>query len=353
VRFHQGTAEILGRVTFAGPPGEGTHTLQPGARAFARLRLERPAVLSRGDRFILRAYSPSITIAGGQILDPRPPRAALRNQAALDRFCRLDPSEAANQPEAELNAAAAMIDGAGAAGLAVAALVSRVGVEPGLIAARVDALVSRGQAVPAGDVLVAPALVDRLSAALIALLRAHHAAQPLSEGLPREEARERVLAHGHPALFDRLIDDLARAGTIAGRDRLALASHRVALSPEETRALAAIESAFRAAGLKPPDSAAAAHDAAVPPAVADRVLKLLLRQKVLVKLEGLLFHADALDRLRADVAALKAAAGNGARLDVAAFKDRFGVSRKFAIPLLEYLDRERVTRRVGESRLIL
>jgi selenocysteine-specific elongation factor len=96
-----------------------------------------------------------------------------------------------------------------------------------------------------------------------------------------------------------------------------------------------------------------AREAAVPAAIADRVLKLLQRQKVLVKVDALLFHHDALEQLKADVAALKSSAGEGARLDVAAFKDRFGVSRKFAIPLLEYLDRERVTRRVGEARVIL
>ena len=91
----------------------------------------------------------------------------------------------------------------------------------------------------------------------------------------------------------------------------------------------------------------------MPSAVADRVIKLLQRQKILVKVDVLLFHRDALDRLKADVTALKASGGKDARLDVAAFKDRFGVSRKFAIPLLEYLDRERVTRRVGDARVIL
>ena len=82
-------------------------------------------------------------------------------------------------------------------------------------------------------------------------------------------------------------------------------------------------------------------------------MKLLLRQKTLVKIDALVFHDEALKQLKAEVAALKDSGGAGARIDVATFKDRFGVSRKFAIPLLEYLDRERVTRRVGESRVVL
>ena len=89
------------------------------------------------------------------------------------------------------------------------------------------------------------------------------------------------------------------------------------------------------------------------PAVVDRILKLLQRQKVLVRIDTLLFHDEALKQLKAELMALKASAGNAARIDVATFKERFGVSRKFAIPLLEYLDRERVTRRMGDSRVLL
>ena len=171
--------------------------------------------------------------------------------------------------------------------------------------------------------------------------------------MPREEVRERLFARGRPAVFERVIENLTTAGRIGGRDRLALTTHRVALSPDEDRARLAIERVFREAGLKPPDAAAATSLAAVPPAVADRVLKLLQRQKVLVKIDTLLFHDEALRLLKQEVAALKQSAGGNARIDVGTFKERFGVTRKFAIPLLEYLDRERVTRRVGDARVVL
>jgi selenocysteine-specific elongation factor len=88
--------------------------------------------------------------------------------------------------------------------------------------------------------------------------------------------------------------------------------------------------------------------------VAEKMTALLLRQKALMRLDTLIFHAEALNELKADLRALKTAAPAGrATVDVATFKDRYGVSRKFAIPLLEWLDRERVTRRVGESRVVL
>jgi selenocysteine-specific elongation factor len=356
VRFHQGTAEILGRVSLVGPldASAGMPVVTGGSRAFVRLRLERPTVLARGDRYILRAYSPAMTIAGGVILDPGPPRGAIRTEAALERARRLafDPAASA-RPEADARAAEVMIEDAGRAGFALPAMVSRVGVEPGALDPTVNALVRSGTVTRAGNVLVSRAIFDDLKRATLAALAEHHRAQPLSEGIPRDELRDRVFARGHAEVFERALSELVEAGTIASRDRIALASHRVALSPEDERARQSIERLFRDAGLKPPDAAAIAAETHATAATVDRVLKLLQRQKVLVRVDTLLFHDEALKQLKAELAALKTSAGNAARIDVATFKERFGVSRKFAIPLLEYLDRERVTRRMGDSRVLL
>jgi selenocysteine-specific elongation factor len=390
VRFHQGTAEILGRVALVGPlrdvvaADQGVArvprqvrdalvsakaaaadtrvrpysspipALDPGSRAYVRLRLERPAVLARGDRYILRAYSPPITIAGGVILDPKPPRTAIRTAAALERCRRLDIDPGAgDRAEAELTAAAVMIEDAGDTGLPVPSLVTRAGVSPDAVNVRIDALIAGGRAVRAGEVLVSCAILDRLKQAIVSALGEHHRTEPLSEGVPRDELRERVFGRGHADVFERAAGDLVAAGTIGGRDRFALATHRLELSPEEARARTAIERAFRDAGLKPPEATAVAADTGVSAGIADRMIKLLQRQKVLVRVDTLLFHEEALKRLKAEVSALKTTAGAAARIDVGTFKDRFGVTRKFAIPLLEYLDRERVTRRVGDSRVVL
>jgi selenocysteine-specific elongation factor len=153
-------------------------------------------------------------------------------------------------------------------------------------------------------------------------------------------------------VFERVVGDLVAAGKMGGRDRLALASHRIALSGDEERARQALERSFLEAGLKPPEPAALAVANGLAPDVVDRVLRLLVRQKVLVKLDTLFFHEQALQGFKRDVAALKAGAAP-ARIDVATFKERYGVTRKFAIPLLEYLDRERLTRRVGDARVLI
>jgi selenocysteine-specific elongation factor len=354
VRFHHGTSEILGRVAIIGPlPPSGA--LPPGSRGYVRLRLERPAVLVRGDRFILRTYSPARTIAGGQVLDPLPPRrTAIRAQSAVERCRRLDldPADRASE-EGELRAAQVMIEDAGLSGLPVTALVSRAGGEPRDVRSRIEALAKRAVAVQVSDVLVTRPNLERAKASIVDGLAAHHRSQPLSEGLSREEARVRLFGRGHPAVFDRVLDDLLAARLVVGRDRLALASHHVEWSPDAARAREAIERAFLDAGLAPPDPASLASVSGAPAGVVDQVVKLLQRQKVLVKVDTLVFHDETLQRLKREIGAMKASAGADAMIDVRAFKERFGVTRKFAIPLLEYLDRERVTRRVGDARLIL
>src|SRR6185436_1481124 len=358
VRFHQGTAEIIGRVAVIGPAGadRAVPAIAAGERAFVRLRLEAPAVVVRGDRYILRAYSPPLTIAGGLILDPQPPRTGIRSAAALERARRLAFDPATDDLDAaERQAAAVMIDDAGLAGFPISALVSRVGTAPGRAQGLADALVKEAHAVAAGDVLVSAAKFGALKDGIVKALTGHHRAQPLSEGIPREELRDQLAKRGHHAVFDAALAALAAGGTISVRDRVALATHRLSLTPDEERARGAIERLYREAGLKPPDAASMAAAAGVNAAVADRMMKLLQRQKVLVRVDTLLFHDESLKQLKAEVAALKASAGAGAaaRIDVATFKERFGVTRKFAIPLLEYLDRERVTRRMGETRVVL
>jgi selenocysteine-specific elongation factor len=346
VRFHQGTTELLGRVAVAGGRGTpGVSEVPAGGSSFVRIRLEAPAVLTRGDRFILRAYSPSITIGGGVVLDPHPARGPIRSPAGLARFERLSRADSADE------AVAAFVDERQGAGLPVAALVARAGLMP-RAAQETEARLSRAQRITrVGDLLVAPSVLQALAEKLLGALNAHHASQPLSEGIPREEARARIFGRSAPAVFEHVLASLVAAQKIVARDRLALAGHQLSLSPEEASAQAALEHVFLEAGLAPPDLATAAGTAGVAPAVADRVSKLLLRQKTLVKVDTLLFHTGALSALKEQVRALKGA--TSAHIDVAGFKERYGITRKYAIPLLEYLDRERITRRMGDRRVVL
>jgi selenocysteine-specific elongation factor len=342
VRVHNGTAEVLGRMSIAGQASE----VAPGANALVRVRLESPAVLTRGDRFIIRAYSPPITIGGGIVIDPAPARPGIRTEegrAALERIRIAGDS---------LPAMLAMIDAAGLPGIDKPALVSRMGVAPRNAAGVIQSLVSR-DVIAAGDRLVAARHLKKAGDDLLALIAATHKSQPMSEGLSREEAREKIFARTAPAVFDRVVSDLNTRKAIVGAERLALPTHKVTVAGADDRVRQAIIDAYRQGGLKPDPSLIETH-AKAPAPVVEKMTALLLREKILVKIDTIVFHADALKQLKEDVAALKASAPGGkATVDVAAFKDRYGISRKFAIPLLEYLDRERVTRRAGDVRVVL
>jgi selenocysteine-specific elongation factor len=153
-------------------------------------------------------------------------------------------------------------------------------------------------------------------------------------------------------VFDYVVERLVARRKITARDRLALEGHSVSLSPEESRVQERLLHLYRQARLAPPDLTTAAADAASTKETVERVLKLLLRQRSLVKVDTLVFHAEALEGLKADVRAMKTGTAD-ARVDVASFKEKYGITRKYAIPLLEFLDRERITRRVGDSRVVL
>ena len=362
VRFHQGTTEVMARVAlgalrlpetgeapdaepfFAGAAG-------PGDSAFARLHLERPAALTRGDRFVLRAYSPTVTIGGGRVLDAAPPRGGLRSDAGAARLRRLDRLDEAGTADA-LRVMVAEADGDG---LTAADLTPRLGLTVATAAAAAGSLAAGGGAATVGRRWFATDRVRAVRDALVDAVAACHAAQPLEPGLSREEARSRL---GHLAgseLFDHVARTLAAEGVLIDGRHLALTSHRLTLTDDEVVLKDRLAVEFREGDLTPPDLAAlpAALDAA--PDAIDRMLTLLLRDGTVERLGTQLFHREALARVRAAVSALKAGATGTepARVDIAWFKEHFGVTRKHAIPLLEYLDRRRITRRVGQSRIVV
>jgi selenocysteine-specific elongation factor len=169
----------------------------------------------------------------------------------------------------------------------------------------------------------------------------------LLAGMPKQELRSRELAGAPPFLLDALVEeapDIVSEGEV-----VRLAAHRISLKQDEEQAQNAIEKAFQEAGLAAPAVPEVLARSGVEPARARTLLQILLRQGRLVRVsEELVFHRATLDALRSTLAGRK-----GERLSVIQFKDLAGVSRKYAIPLLEYLDRERITRREGDRRVVL
>ena len=339
VRFHQGTRELVGRIVLP----DATH-LEPGASACVRIYLDAPAALVRGDRFILRAYSPLATIAGGTILDPLPPRRGVRTAAGIARLQRLRQSEQ--------DAVMAAIEDAGLCGLPLPQLSGRMGVASTQRRALVERLVHASLASDIGGTLVAASRLSAVEEAVVAAVTRYHAGHPLEDGMPREEARERLFARAPLPVFEHVLRVLTDRKRIIARDRIALAGHNVALTHDEARARDAMVETLRAAKLMPPDPSMLATQIGVPLDVVTRIATLLVRRSELVRAGNLLFHESAMKQLKSEIQSLKQS-GVTNTIDVASFKDRYNITRKYAIPLLEYLDRERVTKRVGDGRKIL
>ena len=338
VHLHAFTAETIARVTLI-----DTKQLLPGESGFAGLKLDHPMVLFPGDRFILRQYSPVITIGGGRVLDAGdPPIRIARDQRLpfLQTVANGGPREAL----------LARINRRWIFGLAVAEAVAETGWLPARVQQVAAELKQAGEIAIFGNVLIASRWLDRIRQDTLAITARFHDANPLQPGINKEEIR--TFKWGHGELFDGVIAVLLGEKKLeADGELLRLPGRGVVLRDEEADSKFQIEQAFAKAGLKVPLLKDVLASLPVDQVRAHKIVTLLLRDRVLVKLsDDLVFHRDALDALRRQIVAQKT---KTAKLNVGNFKDLFGVTRKYAIPLLEYLDRERVTRRVGDERVIL
>lgn len=332
VHFHSGTAESEGEIRTL----DGSAPIQPGAATFVRIILREPLLLVPGDRYIVRMFSPVVTIGGGTVLDtPRDVR--LRRSESLERARALAASDI---PE---HVALLVRESRGGISL------HDVSMRTGLKAAAVRAPLAPGVLLLEGS---PPWLLHQESLAGLlerwrGQLRAFHTAHPLLPGIRREEMRSREMPDAPAWVFEAM---LAREKQVASTgDVLRLTTHKMALKQDEEEALRRIESAWESAGLRVPGTNEVLGASGVDLARARSLLQILLRDRRLVRIAGdLVFHPAALASLREDLRHRQ-----GQRFSVGDFKDWTGISRKYAIPLLEHLDRERVTRREGDARVVL
>jgi selenocysteine-specific elongation factor len=334
VHFHAYTTETIAEARLY-----GAKQLKPGAESYAQLRFAEPTLLLPGDRFIVRQFSPVVTIGGGVVLDASPSSRRQRTEDAT-AFLKI------------------MRDGSPAQALAARAA------RRGPVGLRLDDIpgemnIRREQATKLADaaglvwctqVLVAPAAFAEAKTEVLRALQKFHAANPLVAGMGKEELRDRV--NLGPEVFYSVLAKLAEEKKLeVAAELVHLPGRGVVMKDEEAESKKIIEQAFASAGLKVPSLKDVLAGLKVDKIRAQKIVTLLLRDKVLIKIsEELVFHQSALMDLRHKIAALK---NSAPKIDVARFKDMTGVSRKYAIPLLEYLDRERVTRRVGDERVIL
>jgi len=342
VRFHHLASEVLGRLKLA-----GSARLEPGATAFAQLRLSRMVAALPGDRFILRRPSPAATLGGGVILDNLPRKLRAPDSDALARRLASLESRDSTIRLREL------IRGMGRGGADLPMLRARTGWES--LDASLAPLLQRGEVarVP-GDPprYIDSTILDTALEELSARVGAFHRSHPLQLGLPKEELRSRLFRREPPEVFRFVLEEAVRRRRLrVDQDRVAACDHRVVLRGEEAGASERIEDAYRKAGLNPPEMEELMADLSLSRGNLESIYFLLLKQGKLVRIkEGRVFHAEALEALKQKVWAHRKTSET---MDVAVFKDLSGTTRKNAIPLLEHLDAIRVTRRDGNFRRIL
>ncbi len=343
VHFHAGTAETIAEVFF-----HGQSELAPGQEAFANLRLQDSVLVLPGDRFILRQFSPVITIGGGEVLDPLARRPMLRDRG---RAAFLETLERGKRDEV----LAAMTERA-LLGLELQEAVARTGwAEKEIRDAAQNVAGAGGIKIVSIDplLLVSRKGFDELRRKLAERVERFHKENPLLPGMAREDLRAVLGRRVRTETFRAALEELAAEKQLDVQgDLVKRAGAEIALQPEEARAKEQIEKAFSSAGLAVPAVKEVLGKLAVEAKRAEKLLQILLREKNLVRVTAeLIFHRDALAQLRQRLSAFKKAKGE--RISVPVFKELTGVTRKYAIPLLEYLDRERVTRRAGDERVIL
>jgi len=335
LHFHAHTMETVAQVVLY-----QAKQIVPGDEGFAQLRLPEAALLLPGDRFIMRQFSPVTTIGGGIVLDAAPiPRAP-----AGDTFLQ---TMAGGDPALILRARIARRQHEG---ISLSRLIAETGWNRNVIEAKLSPAVREQQVLRIGERFAETRAIEELKLDLQRTLEQFHKKNPLVGGIGREQLRERLKASAE--VFAVVAAALVREKKleIAG-DLVHLAGRGVAMKDEEAESKKIMEDAFAAAGLKVPALREVMAGLKVDRTRAQKIVTLLLRDKTLIKVsEELVFHRSALDELRRQIAAYSA---KSSKIDVAQFKELTGVSRKYAIPLLEYLDRERVTRRIGDERVIL
>jgi selenocysteine-specific elongation factor len=336
IRFHHLAAELLGSVRFI----DQTAELKPGMTAFAQVRLESPVVAAAGDRFVIRRYSPAITVGGGIVIDAHLPKLSRATRPEL-----LDVLAGGTLPQrVEL-----MAKLEGLRGLTVHEVQARTGI-------RVETLTKELKNVPnlsdSGDRrwIHHDVLADFRRRAM-ELLQAYFRDNRMAMNVPKGEFVQKLLPHGADGqLVNFLLQDLAREKIVVMEgDALDVPGRSKKLGGAEGELARSIEQRFAEAGLAPPPVSELINERTQKAKIIEGVVSFLVKQGTLVRLaEGLYVHRDALASARERMASRK-----GEAIDIGQFKEFFGLSRKVAIPLLEWFDREGVTKRVGDARRVL
>jgi selenocysteine-specific elongation factor len=330
VHFHAFTAETMASVSLY-----GYDAVQPGSARLARIKLSEPMVLVPGDRFVLRQPSPAGTIGGGRVVDSHL-EARQRKSATLAWLEQLRTCSVAQQLLLRTRRR-------GAHGISLDALANEVGVTAESVRRDVNAAIQCGDLLLiASELLLSREAFQAASTAILSLLQS-------GRSLKSSELRSQLSLSQQ--VFDFVMSSLTSEKKVETHgEAVSLFGAGLRTSNVEIERLAAVSEAYKAAGLASPSVPELALKLNLKEADMRRLVTALQRDQTIVRMgsDDLFIHSDALQQLAGRLAPLR-----GSLMEVARFKELTGLSRKYAIPLLEYLDRQRITRKQGDHRLIL
>lgn len=346
VTFHTGSAETLAKLSLL-----DVESLQPGQAAWGQLRLAEQVAVAKGDPFIVRIPSPSATVAGGVIVDPHPRRHRRFQTAIVESLSTLEKGSPSDIILQRMPSAAP---------LDLQALTRKTGLPQEQARAAAELLVANGDLIvldsardvePAArqldsqSLLISAAGWAALAQKLQAVLAAYHSDYPLRKGMPREEARSRTGLDARS--YGRSEARLVATGEVRVEGPfVALASHNVAFTSEQQRGVDSFLATLRDAGTSPPG----ARELLAKLGLDTEVLATLLDRGAVVEVApDILFEKGVYE---ATVQSIVATIRRKGPITVGVVRDLFDTSRKYSLALLEHLDERRVTRRVGDERVL-
>ncbi len=340
VRFHSGTSEVTAQVILL-----EHDQLTPGSSGYAQLRLEQPLLLVSGDPYLIRATSPSVTIGGGIVLDPFPPARRRRSDEALTLLSSLDAAE--HQKTCSLIVAQALLSG-----VAFDEIVLRSGIPRKQAEAALQALLASGaiiQMVREPRIFLSKAAMTALKQLLLDELAAYLAANPLKEGISKEELKTRIPRRSDQRFFAPLMAELEKEKQLLVERELVRPAESKA-TPKTSALGQKLAGLLAERGLEPPGIKELAEALRSTEKEVRDHLALLVRDGSVVRVSSEIFYAaSVVQRLEEQLVAYLKDKGE---IIPAAFRDLTGLSRKYMIPLLEYFDGRKLTIRVGDKRVL-
>lgn len=338
VRLHIGTDEVMARLAII-----GGQTIAPGASAAVQLVLERPAVALPGDRFVIRSFSPIVTIGGGRVLDAAPEKHKRFSGGVLEGLEKLGGSSR--------DAVGQMFAQAGGEPQTVHDIALKLGRGEPEVAAAVAAFVADGRLIAVSgekpEKYLHKTAFARLSDGLVAAVRTYFEKNPYRPTMPYSDLRAEFLETSDAPTLKVVLDALVASGVLFRKEaEVGLAGREAKVDPAGAGLRSRVEGVFRSARFSAPLEDEVRTKLGLNPSVFDPILNGFLRSGELVRLAPkVIYHRETLEAARVAVAGLIERHGS---VTIAELRDRLNLSRKYAQAILEYFDKTGFTKRVED-----